>query len=117
MVDQDLQKQHLWQKKLCKRYLSFIIRGEKMLSLNKSFLEIFFSKLKSFDWLIIFLILIISLISLLVLSSLDFNNQNLVEKHFIRIIFSFFIFLLTASISMKFWYKNSYLFYGIVIIL
>lgn len=88
-----------------------------MLSLNKSFLEIFFSKLKSFDWLIIFLILIISLISLLVLSSLDFNNQNLVEKHFIRIIFSFFIFLLTASISMKFWYKHSYLFYGFVIIL
>ena len=36
--------------------------------------------------------MVISVVSLIVLSSLDTSDKNLVEKHFIRIIFSFYNF-------------------------
>ena len=88
-----------------------------MLSLNKSFFQNFTSKIKSMDLVILFLVIIISSISLFVLSSLDFNNKGLVEKHSLRIIFSLLIFLIVASINIKTWYKFSYLFYGFVILL
>tara|TARA_B100001027_G_scaffold101301_1_gene69599 strand:- start:12580 stop:13698 length:1119 start_codon:yes stop_codon:yes gene_type:complete len=88
-----------------------------MYSFNKSFIEIFYNKLKSFDWFIILLITAISIISLIVLSSLDFNDKDLVEKHFLRIVFSFLIFLIVASINIKVWYNLSYFFYILVIIL
>ena len=86
-----------------------------MPSLNKSIIENFFLKLKSLDWFIITLIILISIISLLVLSSLDTGNKNLVEKHFLRIIFSFIVFLIVASVNIKTWYKFSYFFYAAVI--
>ena len=60
-----------------------------MSSLNKGIIENFFLKLKLLDWFIIILIILLSIISLIVISSLDVNNQNLFEKHFLRIIFSF----------------------------
>ena len=63
------------------------------------------------------LILILSAISLIVLSSLDSGNKNLVEKHFLRIVFSFIIFLIAASVHIKTWYKFSYFFYAFVILL
>ena len=88
-----------------------------MLSLNKSFFQNFTSKIKSMDHVILFLVIIISSISLFILSSLDFNNKGLVEKHSLRIIFSLLIFLIVASINIKTWYKFSYLFYGFVILL
>ena len=88
-----------------------------MLSLNKSFIQNFTSKIKSMDLVILFLVIIISSISLFILSSLDFNNKGLVEKHSLRIIFSLLIFLIVASINIKTWYKFSYLFYGFVILL
>jgi len=88
-----------------------------MLSLNKSFFQNFTSKIKSMDLVILFLVIIISSISLFILSSLDFNNKGLVEKHSLRIIFSLLIFLIVASINIKTWYKFSYLFYGFVILL
>ena len=88
-----------------------------MSSLNKGIIENFLLKLKSLDWFIIALIVTISIISLVVLSSLDTSNQNLVEKHFLRIIFSFVVFLIVASVNIKTWYKFSYYFYAIVILL
>ena len=65
-----------------------------MPSLNQNIFQIFFQKIKSLDWIILFLIALISFVSLLTLSSLDFNNDNILQKHSYRIIFSFFIFLL-----------------------
>ena len=88
-----------------------------MPSLNKGFAENFLSKLKSLDWFIITLVMVISVVSLIVLSSLDTSDKNLVEKHFIRIIFSFIIFLIAASVNIKTWYKFSYYFYALVILL
>ena len=88
-----------------------------MSSLNKGIIENFFLKLKLLDWFIIILIILLSIISLIVISSLDVNNQNLFEKHFLRIIFSFLIFLIVASINIKTWYRFSYYFYGLVILL
>ena len=73
--------------------------------------------IKSLDWIILSLIILISLVSLLTLSSLDFNNNNILQKHSYRIIFSFFIFFIVATINIKFWYKISYFFYGFVILL
>ena len=67
-----------------------------MSSLNRGIAENFFLKLKSLDWFIITLIIIISAISLIVLSSLDTGDKNLVEKHSLRIIFSFLVFLIVA---------------------
>ena len=86
-----------------------------MSSLNKGIIENFFLKLKLLDWFIIILIILLSIISLIVISSLDVNNQNLFD--FLRIIFSFLIFLIVASINIKTWYRFSYYFYGLVILL
>jgi len=88
-----------------------------MLRLNKSFLENFSTKIKSMDFVIFSLMILIALISLTVLSSLDFNNKGLVDKHFLRICFSLIVFLIAASINIKTWYKLSYFFYGFVILL
>ena len=52
-----------------------------MYSLNKGIIENSLIKLKSLDWFIISLMLILSAISLIVLSSLDTGDKNLVEKH------------------------------------
>ena len=72
-----------------------------MPSLNKSFLENTFNTFKSFDWFIILLVFLISIISLLVLSSLDFQDKNLVEKHSIRIAFSFLVFVIFPRLVNK----------------
>ena len=88
-----------------------------MPSLNRSIFENFVLKLKSLDWFIITLIIIISIMSLVVLSSLDTGSKNLVEKHFLRIVFSFMVFLFVASVNIKTWYKFSYYFYAFAIIL
>ena len=88
-----------------------------MYSLNKGIIENSLIKLKSLDWFIISLMLILSAISLIVLSSLDTGDKNLVEKHFLRIVFSFIVFLIVASVNIKTWYKFSYFFYAFVILL
>ena len=77
----------------------------------------YFQKLKFFDFLILAIVLLIGLISLFTLSSLDFNDNNIVQKHFIRFLFSFFIFILVSLINIKTWYRFSYIFYVFVILL
>ena len=77
----------------------------------------FFSNLRSIDFQLVSLVVLIFLISLLTLQSLDFGNKNLVLKHTIRFAFSFFVFLIAMSINIKTWYKSSYLFYAFIIIL
>mgnify|MGYP001410451284 CR=1 FL=1 len=81
-----------------------------MSKLNKGLIENFFSRLQLLDWFIIILVTVISIISLITISSLDVNNQNLFEKHLLRIVFSFVVFLIVASINIKVWYKFSYFF-------
>ena len=88
-----------------------------MSKLNKGLIENFFSRLQLLDWFIIILVTAISIISLITISSLDVNNQNLFEKHLLRIVFSFVVFLIVASINIKVWYKFSYFFYAFVILL
>ena len=88
-----------------------------MSSLNRGIIEDFVIKLKSLDWFIIALVILLSLTSLIVLSSLDTGDKNLVEKHFLRIVFSFIVFLIVASVNIKTWYKFSYYFYAFVIFL
>ena len=74
-------------------------------------------KIKLLDWVIVSIILITGLLSLFVLSSLDFNNKNLVEKHALRFLFSFLIFIFVSLTNIKNWYKFSYIFYVIIILL
>ena len=88
-----------------------------MYRFNQNIIENIFSKLKSLDWIIIVLIFLISLISLVVLNSLDFKDSNLVQKHTVRILISFLVFLIVASVNIKTWYKFSYFFYAFVILL
>ncbi len=88
-----------------------------MYRFNQNLIENIFSKIKSLDWIIITLIFFISLISLVILNSLDFKDSNLVQKHALRILISFLIFLTVASVNIKTWYKFSYFFYGFVILL
>ena len=77
----------------------------------------FFPNLRSIDFQLVFLVILIFLISLLTIHSLDFGDKNLVLKHTIRFAFSFFVFLVAMSINIKTWYKSSYFFYAFVIIL
>ena len=53
-----------------------------MIILNQNIFQIFLFKIKSLDWIILSLIILISLVSLLTLSSLDFDNYNILQKHF-----------------------------------
>lgn len=88
-----------------------------MLRIGQDNISDYFQKLKFFDFLILFLVLLIGLISLFTLSSLDFNDNNIVQKHFIRFLFSFCIFILVSLINIKTWYRFSYIFYIFVILL
>lgn len=88
-----------------------------MLKLNRGSYNNLFYKLKLLDWLIFSFITVIGIVSLFVLSSLDFDNNQLVQKHLIRFIFSLLIFISVSLINIKTWYKISYLFYGFIILL
>ena len=88
-----------------------------MLKLNQGLFNDLFYKIRLLDWTIFSFILVIGLVSLFVLSSLDFNNDKLVQKHFLRFVFSFFIFIAVSLINIKTWYKVSYFFYGFIILL
>ena len=75
------------------------------------------TKLRNLDWLLIFIVLLIGIISLLTIYSIDTGQNNYFEKHTIRFLFSFILLIAVALTSIKFWVGSAYLFYIFVLIL
>lgn len=88
-----------------------------MIKINQDKIYIFFEKVKQLDRVIILIMFLIGFISLSVLSSLDFSDKNLVEKHTARFLMSFLIFIFVSLINIKTWYRLSYTFYAFIILL
>ena len=76
----------------------------------------FFDKLKSIDYFLIFLILILAAISFMVMYSTDggkiaYHTKN----HFIRFSIFFALFLCLSFVRIKVWFLSSYIFYLIIL--
>jgi len=88
-----------------------------MIKTNQDKINIFFFFFQQLDWVIILIMFLIGFISLSILSSLDFSDKNLVEKHTARFLMSFLIFIFVSLINIKTWYRLSYTFYAFIILL
>ena len=76
----------------------------------------FFDKLKSIDYFLVFLILILAAISFMVMYSIDggkiaYHTKN----HFIRFSIFFVLFLFLSFVRIRFWFISSYIFYLIIL--
>ena len=76
----------------------------------------FFDKLKSIDYFLVFLILILAAISFTVMYSIDggkiaYHTKN----HFIRFSVFFVLFLFLSFVRIRFWFLSSYIFYLIIL--
>ncbi len=76
----------------------------------------FFDKLKSIDYFLVFLILILAAISFMVMYSIDggkiaYHTKN----HFIRFSVFFVLFLFLSFVRIRFWFSSSYIFYLIIL--
>ena len=76
----------------------------------------FFDKLKSIDYFLVFLILILAAISFIVMYSIDggkiaYHTKN----HFIRFSVFFVLFLFLSFVRIRFWFISSYIFYLIIL--
>ena len=76
----------------------------------------FFDKLKSIDYFLVFLILILAAISFMVMYStdggkIDYHTKN----HFIRFSVFFVLFLFLSFVRIRFWFISSYIFYLIIL--
>ena len=81
---------------------------------NKDFKD----KILSFDYQLIFLILILGVISFFSMYSTERGNFNYyTQSHVYRFVVFFIIFIILSFLSIRFWYKISYLFYLLVLIL
>ena len=81
---------------------------------NLSFRE----KLLSLDFLLIFLILLLGIISIFAMYSTEQGNFNYYTKsHLYRFCIFFIVFLTVSFFNIKFLFKSSYLFYFIILIL
>ena len=81
---------------------------------NLSFRE----KLLSLDFLLIFLILLLGIISIFAMYSTEQGNFNYYTKsHLYRFCIFFIVFLTVSFFKIKFLFKSSYLFYFIILIL
>ena len=81
---------------------------------NMSFRE----KLLSLDFLLIFLILLLGIISIFAMYSTEQGNFNYYTKsHLYRFCIFFIVFLTVSFFKIKFLFKSSYLFYFIILIL
>ena len=78
--------------------------------------QTFFQKLKSIDWILVFCILLIGLISFFAMYSTDGGEIKFYTKnHILRFGIFFSMMFLIAFINIKFWHSISYLFYFIVL--
>ena len=78
----------------------------------------FFQKLKNLDYILLFSIILLSIISIFVMYSTD-GGEILyhTKSHFIKLLIFFPLMLIISFFNIKFWHITSYLFYFIVIIL
>ena len=78
----------------------------------------FFEKLKSIDYFLILIVILIGALSVFAIYSTESGNFSYYTKnHLIRLIVFFFMFLVLSFIRLSTWYKNAYLFYLIALIL
>ena len=78
----------------------------------------FFQKVKNLDFILIFSVVLLSLISLLVMYSTD-GGQILhhTKSHFIKLIIFFLIMLVISLLNIKFWHIVSYFVYFVILLL
>mgnify|MGYP003951756883 FL=1 len=78
----------------------------------------FFEKIKSIDYFMIIIIIIIGAISVFAIYSTENGNFSYYTKnHLIRLLSFFLMFLVFSFIRISVWYQNAYLFYVIGLIL
>ena len=88
-------------------------------SLNSSSYS-FFDKLKAVDYFLIIIVAIIGSISVVSIYSTESGNFSFYTKnHLTRFLVFFFMFLVLSFVRVSFWYKQSYIFYilGILLLL
>ena len=75
----------------------------------------FFQRLRSFDFLLVFSVLLIGIISCFAMYSTD-GGQFLyhTKSHILRFIVFFLMFLVLSLVRTKFWHSTGYFFYAIV---
>ena len=78
----------------------------------------FFQKLKNLDYILLFSIILLSIISVFVMYSTD-GGEILyhTKSHFIKLLIFFPLMLIVSFFNIKFWHITSYIFYLIVIVL
>ena len=78
----------------------------------------FFQKLKNLDYILLFSIILLSIISVFVMYSTD-GGEILyhTKSHFIKLLIFFPLMLIISFFNIKFWHITSYIFYLIVIVL
>ena len=75
-------------------------------------------KILSFDYQLIFLVLLLGVISFFTMYSTERGNFNYyTQSHVYRFFTFFLVFIIFSLINIKFWYKTSYLFYFAILIL
>ena len=76
----------------------------------------FFQKLRSFDFILLFCILILGVISNLSMYSTDGGEFLYHSKsHFIRFVVFFSMMISLSFINLRFWHSSAYFFYAIVL--
>ena len=78
----------------------------------------FFQKLRSIDYILLFCIILIGIISIFAMYSTDggeilYHTKN----HIIRFSIFFFMMILFSFINIRFWYSTGYIFYLIILVL
>ena len=78
----------------------------------------FFQKVKNLDFILLFSIILLSIISVFVMYSTD-GGEILyhTKSHFIKLLIFFPLMLIISFFNIKFWHITSYLFYFIIILL
>ena len=87
---------------------------ERLQSNNYSF----FAKIKSIDYFLILIVILIGLLSVFAIYSTEGGKFSYYTKnHLIRLLMFFGLFLSLSFVRISFWHKNAYLFYAICLIL
>ncbi len=78
----------------------------------------FFQKVKNLDYILLFSIILLSIISVFVMYSTD-GGEILyhTKSHFIKLLIFFPLMLMISFFNIKFWHITSYFFYFAVILL
>ena len=78
----------------------------------------FFDKLKSIDYFLILIVILIGVISVFAIYSTENGSFSYYTKnHLIRLLAFFFMFLVFSFVRITTWYKNAYFFYLVCLIL